>query len=67
MKSNLFYIAILAFTTVSCINKSTGTVSNTAEDAPRAMEVIEVQSQPIQQTLKLPGELHPFERANKVM
>ncbi|MCM4163615.1 MULTISPECIES: efflux RND transporter periplasmic adaptor subunit [unclassified Arenibacter] len=64
MKSNLFYIAILAFTTVSCINKSTGTVSNTAEDAPRAMEVIEVQSQPIQQTLKLPGELHPFERAN---
>lgn len=64
MKPNLFYIAILAFTVVSCHNKSTGTASNTAEEAPQTMEVIKVQSQPIQQTLKLPGELRPFERAN---
>ncbi|NDV15734.1 efflux RND transporter periplasmic adaptor subunit [Muricauda sp. TY007] len=64
MKHSFFYIAILAFTAVSCHNKSKGTASNTAEEASQTMEVIKVQNRPIQQTLKLPGELHPFESAN---
>jgi len=64
MKYIFFYIAILAFATSSCNNKNAASEQGISEETVREMKVIEVNSESVQQTLNLPGELHPFERAN---